>query len=123
MEWNLPQSTVPLDTLLTVIEALDRILPGMDKEIAQNLKMILKKRGTDIHTGARVEEILRAGDGRGLACRFVEKDKAWEVTADGILIATGRRAYTGRRAHIRGKQPGHQGYGNGTRPYRDGWES
>lgn len=80
---------------VTVIEALDRILPGMDKEIAQNLKMILKKRGTDIHTGARVEEILRAGDGRGLACRFVEKDKAWEVTADGILIATGRRAYTG----------------------------
>lgn len=50
---------------VTIIEALDRILPGMDKEIAQNLKMILKKRDTDIHTGARVEEILRDEDGKG----------------------------------------------------------
>ena len=80
---------------VTVIEALDRILPGMDKEIAQNLKMILKKRDTDIHTGARVEEILRDEDGKGLICRFVEKDKVCEARADGILIATGRRAYTG----------------------------
>lgn len=30
---------------VTVLEAMDRILPGMDKEISQNLKMILKKRG------------------------------------------------------------------------------
>jgi len=29
---------------VTVLEAMDRILPGMDKEISQNLKMILKKR-------------------------------------------------------------------------------
>lgn len=38
---------------VTVIEALDRILPTMDKEIAQNLKMIMKKRNVDIHTGQR----------------------------------------------------------------------
>lgn len=78
---------------VTVIEALDRILPGMDKEIAQNLKMILKKRNVDIHTGARVEGI-QAAEG-GLVCRYVEKDKICEARADGILIATGRKAYTG----------------------------
>lgn len=80
---------------VTVIEALDRILPTMDKEIAQNLKMIMKKRNVDIHTGAKVEEILRTEDGAGLICRYVEKDKPCEAKADGILIATGRRAYTG----------------------------
>lgn len=83
-----------LGHLVTVIEAMDRILPGMDKEIAQNLKMILKKRQVDIHTGARVEEITRAGEGPGLLCRYVEKEKTCEVQGDGILIATGRRAYT-----------------------------
>ena len=80
---------------VTVIEALDRILPTMDKEIAQNLKMIMKKRNVEIHTGAKVEEILRTEDGAGLICRYVEKDKPCEARADGILIATGRRAYTG----------------------------
>lgn len=80
---------------VTVIEALDRILPTMDKEISQNLKMIMKKRNVDIHTGAKVEEILRTEDGAGLICRYVEKDKPCEARADGILIAAGRRAYTG----------------------------
>ena len=51
---------------VTVIEALDRILPTMDKEIAQNLKMIMKKRNVDIHTGAKVEEILQTEDGNCL---------------------------------------------------------
>lgn len=80
---------------VTVIEALDRILPTMDKEIAQNLKMIMKKRNVDIHTGAKVEEIIQSEDGCGLICRYVEKDKTNEAKADGILIATGRRAFTG----------------------------
>lgn len=79
---------------VTVIEAMDRILPAMDKEIAQNLKMILKKRNVDIHTGARVEEIRRAEDGSGLICRYTEKEKSCEVKADGCLIAVGRRANT-----------------------------
>lgn len=78
---------------VTVIEALDRILANMDKEIAQNLKMIMKKRNTEIHTGAGVKEIVQNGN-EGLLCRYVEKDKECEVYADGILIAAGRKAYT-----------------------------
>lgn len=78
---------------VTVIEFLDRILANMDKEISQNLKMILKKRGVDIFTGARVEEIAEDGCGR-LICRYREKDTVKEVVSDGILAAVGRRAYT-----------------------------
>ena len=78
---------------VTVIEFLDRILANMDKEISQNLKMILKKRGVEIHTGARVEEILSGEDG-ALICRYSEKDEMHQVESDGILAAVGRRANT-----------------------------
>lgn len=78
---------------VTVVEFLDRILANMDKEIGQNLKMILKKRGVEIHTGAKVEEIAEAADGR-LVCRYTEKETLQEVVSDGILAAVGRRANT-----------------------------
>lgn len=82
-----------LGAKVTVIEALDRILANMDKEIAQNLKMILKKRGVDIHANAKVERIEQARDGN-LLCTYVEKEKECQVEGDGILVAVGRRANT-----------------------------
>ena len=33
---------------VTIVEAMPRLIPNMDKEISQNLKMILKKRGVNI---------------------------------------------------------------------------
>lgn len=77
---------------VTVIEAMDRILPGMDREISQNLKMIMKKRGVDIHSGAKVEKITKGSD--GLSVAYTEKDKLKEVSADGVLISVGRRPNT-----------------------------
>ena len=82
-----------LGAQVTVIESLDRILAGMDKEISQNLKMILKKRGVQIHTGARVESIRKNADG-SLTCCFTEKEKQETVESDGILCAVGRRIFT-----------------------------
>ena len=78
---------------VTVIEALERILANMDKEISQNLKMIMKKRGVDIHTSASVREIA-AGADNSLICRYTEKEKPAEAAGDRVLIATGRRAFT-----------------------------
>ncbi len=78
---------------VTVVEFLDSILANMDKEISQNLKMIMKKRGVDIHTAAKVERITAKEDGT-LVCHYLEKEKEQEAEADGILIATGRRANT-----------------------------
>ena len=74
---------------VTVIEAMPRILPAMDKEISQSLKMLLKKRDVDIHTGARVVEIRE-----GLTCVFTEKEVEQTITADQILICIGRRPNT-----------------------------
>ena len=77
---------------VTVLESMERILPGMDREISQNLKMIMKKRGADIYTGALVKEIVKTTG--GLTCTYTEKGKECEVSADAVLIATGRRANT-----------------------------
>ncbi len=78
---------------VVVIEFLDSILANFDREISQNLKMILKKRGVELHTGARVQSIAQGEDGK-LICHYLEKETEKEAAADGILIATGRRANT-----------------------------
>lgn len=86
-----------LGSRVTVLEAMDRILPGMDKEISQNLKMILKKRGVEVVTSAMVKEITRSEE--GFTCHYAVKNRKGEeetgsVTAEGILISTGRRPET-----------------------------
>ncbi len=75
---------------VTVLEFMDRILGNMDREISQNLKMIMKKRGVEIHTGAKVEEIKEKPDGK-LACVYREKEEKRESVSDGVLLAAGRR--------------------------------
>ncbi len=76
---------------VTVIEAMDRILPSLDREISQNLSMILKRRGVCIRTGAQVAKLSRDD---GLTCHFTAGGKAEAVNADGILVSVGRRANT-----------------------------
>jgi dihydrolipoamide dehydrogenase len=60
----------------------------MDKEISQNLKMILKKRGVDIHTAAAVQRVEKDGD--GYACVFTEKEKEVKISGQYVLCAVGR---------------------------------
>lgn len=50
-------------TKVTVLEALPKIIANMDKELSQSLKMLMKKRGVTICTGARVEEIRKVSTG------------------------------------------------------------
>lgn len=77
---------------VTIVEAMDRLLPMMDREISQNLSMILKKRGIAVNTGAMVSGITRGED--GLTCAFTTKKGEAAVQGDGILISVGRRPNT-----------------------------
>lgn len=79
-----------LGCAVTVIEAMDRILPTMDREVSQNLSMILKRRGVAIHTKSAVEHIVQ--DGEKLRCVFTGKGQEQSVTAQAVLVATGRKA-------------------------------
>lgn len=78
---------------VTILEALPRILSNMDRELSQNLGMILKKRGVDIHAGASVSGI--ETEENGLVCRYTEKEVPGEVRCDCVLVCTGRRPATG----------------------------
>lgn len=77
---------------VTILEAMPRLVPNLDKEISQSLKMILKKRGVDIHTSAAVRGVTRDGD--LCICTYVEKEKEMTVTAQYVLCAAGRRPNT-----------------------------
>lgn len=82
-----------LGTKVTIIEALERVLAPLDKEISQNVKMIGKKRGMDIHAKARVEKFEQGEDGK-LITYYSEKDELQSVESDGVLVCIGRRANT-----------------------------
>ena len=73
---------------VTIVEAMPRLIPNMDKEISQNLKMILKKRGIDIHTAAAVQRVEQE-DGQ-VTCVFIEKEKEVRASAQYVLCAVGR---------------------------------
>lgn len=73
---------------VTIVEAMPRLIPNMDKEISQNLKMILKKRGIDIHTSASVQRVEQEGE--LYTCVFTEKEKEVKVSAQYVLCAVGR---------------------------------
>ena len=77
---------------VTILEAEDKLLPGLDKEISQNVKMLLKKRGVTIHTRAFVRKI--ETEGLDFICTFTEKGKEKEKTevlkTPCLLSAAGR---------------------------------
>ena len=81
---------VSLGTQVTLLEALDRILLNLDKELSQSVKLLLKKQGVNIHTSACVDSI--EASGTGLRCAYTEKNTACSAEADKLLIAAGRRA-------------------------------
>jgi dihydrolipoamide dehydrogenase len=74
-----------LGARVTVLEYLDRILPGMDAEIANEAKRIFQKQGLSFQLGARVT----AARGREEGC-VVEVDGREPILCDRVLSAVGR---------------------------------
>ncbi len=74
---------------VTILEAMDNLLPMMDRDFSQNLTMILKKRGIKVITGARVEEIQKD---EKLRILFNRKNEMNQVEAQAVLVAIGRKA-------------------------------
>ena len=84
-----------LGAKVTVVEYLDRILPGMDDEIAKQFQRILQKQGFEFHLGSKVTKV-ETGK-KGGATVTVEPAGGGEgktLTADIVLVAIGRRPNT-----------------------------
>jgi len=74
---------------ITIVEALDRILPLEDAEISKFMERVYKKRGMEIHTGARFEKAELEKD--GVTVTFKDgKGKSQTVHVDRVLSAIGR---------------------------------
>ncbi|MGD8320364.1 MAG: dihydrolipoyl dehydrogenase [Gemmatimonadota bacterium] len=76
-------------TQVTIVEALERILPLEDAEISKFMERAYKKRGMDIYTSARFEKA--EPQDNGIKATFKDaKGEAHEITVDNILSAVGR---------------------------------
>ena len=78
-----------LGSKVTVLEYLDRILPGADAEIADAAQKILAKQGLQFQLGARVEGV----EIREERCH-VKVAGSDDVVCDRVLMAVGRRPFT-----------------------------
>ena len=83
-----------LGSQVVILEAESRILPLMDREISQSLAMSLKKKGVEIHTGAKVTGIVEGISENDMHCRYVEKDVEQKASGDCVLISIGRAPNT-----------------------------
>ncbi|MEM7223568.1 MAG: dihydrolipoyl dehydrogenase [Pseudomonadota bacterium] len=83
-----------LGAKVTVIEFLDRILPGMDAEICKQTERILKKQGLKFQLGQKVTGATQSDAGVSLTVEPVKGGDAKQVEADVVLVSIGRRAYT-----------------------------
>ena len=71
---------------VTIIEMMEEILPNLDKEVAKKFNLIVRKKGVDILTGVKVEE-LRPKEDR-MSARLSSGE---ERVADKVLVCVGRR--------------------------------
>ncbi|KAK2053364.1 dihydrolipoyl dehydrogenase [Colletotrichum caudatum] len=85
-----------LGTKVTVVEFLGQIGgPGMDAEIAKSAQKILKKQGINFKTGTKVISGDKTGDKIKLEVDAAKGGKPETLDADVVLVAIGRRPYTG----------------------------
>ncbi len=84
-----------LGSKVTVVEFLDRILPGMDSEVARQFQRILTKQGMEFKLSSKVKSIDPQDDG-SLTVRVepAEGGDMQIVDADVALVAIGRKPYT-----------------------------
>ncbi len=78
-----------LGAQVTVVEYLDRILPGMDAEIAREAHKLLKRQGLEFILKARVTGARREG-----AEAVLEIEGKEPLRGDRILMAVGRKPLT-----------------------------
>lgn len=77
-----------------VIEFLDRILPGMDEEVARQSQRLFQKQGVKFRLGAKVTAATASGKGVTLTVEPAAGGAAETVQADVVLVAIGRKPYT-----------------------------
>jgi len=83
-----------LGSEVTVVEFLDRILPGMDGEVARQTQRLLAKQGIAFKLSSKVASVDKKGKTLKVSVEPAAGGTAEVLEADVVLVAIGRRAYT-----------------------------
>jgi dihydrolipoamide dehydrogenase len=79
---------------VTVVEFLDRIVPGMDSEVAKTFERLLTKQGLKFKLSSKVTSAVTTEHGVELKVEPAKGGEPETMQADVVLLAIGRRAYT-----------------------------
>jgi dihydrolipoamide dehydrogenase len=79
-----------LGSKVTVIEYLDRIVPGMDTEVAKNFQRLLERQGFTFKLSSKVMEAKTSDAGVTLSVEAAAGGAAEEIKSDVVLVAVGR---------------------------------
>ncbi|CAM5209943.1 Dihydrolipoyl dehydrogenase OS=Bosea thiooxidans OX=53254 GN=ARD30_04460 PE=3 SV=1 [Bosea thiooxidans] len=84
-----------LGAKVTVVEFLDRILPGMDGEVAKQFQRMLEKQGFSFQLGSKVTKVdVAKKGGATVTVEPAAGGEARTLNADVVLVAIGRRPNT-----------------------------
>jgi dihydrolipoamide dehydrogenase len=84
-----------LGAKVTVVEFLDRILPGMDVEVGKQFQRILQKQGMAFKLSSKVAAVEASGNKLQATIEPAAGEAAAEtIEADVVLVAIGRLPYT-----------------------------
>ncbi len=83
-----------LGSEVTVVEYLDRILPGMDGEVAKNFQRMLSKQGFAFKLGSKVTKVGKGAKSATVTIEPAAGGAAETIEADVVLVAIGRVPYT-----------------------------
>ena len=79
---------------VTVVEYLDRILPGADGEVAKQAQRIFAKQGIEFKLGMKVTGVEKLKSKLKLSMQPAAGGDSETIDADIVLLAIGRRPYT-----------------------------
>ena len=79
---------------VTVLEYLDHITPGMDREISNEFQKILAKQGIKFKMGSKVNSIDDQGKSVLISFTNVKNSKKETLEVDKVLVSVGRKPYT-----------------------------
>jgi dihydrolipoamide dehydrogenase len=83
-----------LGAQVTVVEFLDRILPGMDGEVSKQMQRILQRQGMSFKLGMKVTSATPGDGGVSVTIEPAKGGAAETIAADIVLLAIGRRPHT-----------------------------
>jgi len=83
-----------LGAQVTVVEFLDRILPGMDGEVSKQMQRILQRQGMSFKLGMKVTSATPGDGGVAVTIEPAKGGAAETIAADIVLLAIGRRPHT-----------------------------